>query len=759
MNKTDPQSTSIPSPRLAAALGLAALTAAAPVMAQETTARPGSQALLEEIVVTARKREEGHQEVPVSISAFGSDQIEILKVRDLTNLSVGMPNVSLEEVGTTRGTANFSIRGLGINSSIPSIDPTVGVFINGVYMGLNLGIVFDVFDLESIEVLRGPQGTLFGRNVTGGAVLINTKKPGDEFEATFRAASDTGPDGGFNNYLMGAVGGPLSDNLGARLVLYRNDDDGKFENDFTGEDHGAMEQNMARATVVWNPGDTTEVSFMYEHSNTDGQGPAAQSHTNGAGLPGSPVNHNRRSFNFSIDEPGFQETETDFFRIQFDQDVAFGDGTITGIFGYRDYESDTAIDVDAQPLWLFHALTWTRAEQTSYELRYNGLFGERANVTVGTFYFENQIDYHERRELLGIATGGVAPAAQFDGGGLYEVESFTVFAAVDYDLTDQWTLTAGLNFSSEDKDARIASLSRNINSPCNIVEGPTCAFDFVDDESWDNLAPKIGLTFLLDDDRRIYAHWTRGYRSGGYNLRNTSFNPADTPGPFDEEEVNNFELGFKSTNEWGNLNAAVFFNQIDDQQRELNLPSQGAGVIQLVRNTADTQIFGAEVESTIRLSESLLLRASVGYLNAEYDEVRFDLNGDGVINGGDESLDLPRAPELTFSVGLNHDLELGNWGYLSSRVNWAYRDDFAYTDNNLGFVEAVDILDAGLDFHSNDGRWVFSVYGRNLLNEVSFGGDTQLPDTLGGVPTGGTFSPLSPGRRVGVEVTFNFLGR
>ncbi|MDP5071211.1 MAG: TonB-dependent receptor plug domain-containing protein, partial [Congregibacter sp.] len=128
--------------------------------AQEPEKRRSSATLLEEVVVTARKREEGAQDVPLSISAFSADQIEALKVRDLTNLGVGLPNVALDDVGTTRGTANFSIRGLGISASIPSIDPTVGVFVNGVYLGVNNGIIFDVFDLESIEVLRGPQGVL-----------------------------------------------------------------------------------------------------------------------------------------------------------------------------------------------------------------------------------------------------------------------------------------------------------------------------------------------------------------------------------------------------------------------------------------------------------------------------------------------------------------------------------------------------------------------------------------------------------------------
>lgn len=212
------------------------------------------------------------------------------------------------------------------------------------------------------------------------------------------------------------------------------------------------------------------------------------------------------------------------------------------------------------------------------------------------------------------------------------------------------------------------------------------------------------------------------------------------PGPFVEEEVNNFEIGYKSAQAWGRLNAAVFYTEIGDQQRELNLPSQGAGVIRLVRNTADTTILGVEVDRTVSLTDNLLL-ASIGYIDAEYDKVRLDLNGDGVVDGSDKDLDLPRAPELTWSLGLSHDMEIGNWGLMTSRVTWSYRDEFAYTDSNLVYVRDIDMLDAGLDFYSNDGHWVFSRYGKNLLDEVSFGNDTQLPNDINGFPlaTAGLF--------------------
>ena len=717
--------------------------------------RRSTSSLLEEVVVTARKREEGSQEVPLSISALGADQLDALKIRDLTNLSVRLPNVALDDVGTARGTANFSIRGLGVNSSIPGIDPTVGVVVDGVYIGLNNGILFDTFDLESVEVLRGPQGTLFGRNVTGGAVLLNSKKPGDEFEFSARAAIDQGPEGGPSRYAMASVGGPINDIVAARLTAYHNDDDGFVENQFDGEDIGVIRQTMVRPVVVLTPTDELELIMRYEYGKVTGDGPVGQSHTNGSGVPGTPFNADRESFDVSIDEPGSQDNETNALTIELNYDVAFGNGTITNIYGVRDYHGKGVGDIDAQPIWLFHAPSWIDYRQVSNELRYNGLFADRYNVTTGVFYFDSEINYHERRELAGIATGGVAPAVQFDGGGNLLTETWAVFASVDIDLNEKMVLSLGGRYSEEDKEAEIASLSQNINSPCNIVTMNDCDFDFVDDDSWSSFSPKVGLTYTLSDDAFVYANYSQGTRSGGYNMRNTSFNPADTPGPFDQETVDSIELGYKSSfGGRGILNAAVFYNQIDDMQREINLPGP-IGVIQLVRNTAEATIMGLEVDATWGLTDNLVAIASIGVLDASYDKVLADLNGDGVIDGADKDLDLPRAADLTYTVGLNHDLELGSWGYLGSRISYSYRDESAYTDNNLGFINEQNRVDAGLDFYSNDGHWVFSVYGRNLLDEVLNGNDTQLPNDISGIPLGGTFAPLSKGRRIGLEVTYN----
>ncbi len=749
--------THTPKKPLSAAVWLAsAALVATSVQAQEGARRGSSAALLEEVVVTARKREEGSQDVPLSISAFGSDQIEALKVRDLTSLAVGMPNVALDEVGTTRGTANFSIRGLGINSSIPSIDPTVGVFVDGVYLGVNNGIIFDTFDVASIEVLRGPQGILFGRNVTGGAILINSKRPGEEFEASIRAAVDGGKDGGLNTYLMGTVGGPIGDTVGAKITAYWNEDQGWHTNQFTGDDFGEIEQKMIRPSLVWSPTDRVELYLKYEYAETEGQGPAAQTHTNGSGIPGASVNFDRDSFDFSIDEEGYQDTETNLFSAQLDIDVG-ENGTITNIFGYRDYVGDSLSDIDAQPLALFHAPANLEADQISNELRYSGLHADgRLNLTTGIYYFKNEIAYHERRDLLGALTPDGSPALTQDGGGEYEVETAAIFLAADFDVTDFVTLTAGIRYTEEEKKANIASLIAKQNDPCNVVDG-TCDFDFVDDEKWESWSPKLGATFNTSDTSKVYLHWTRGYRSGGYNLRNTSGDVVNNgPGPFDEEQVDNYEIGFKSEFGRGRINGALFYNEIKDMQREVNLADPVSGVVQIIKNTADAEILGIELDGTFSITDNFLLLASVGWLDPEYTDVFFDLNGDGVVDEADKDLDLPRAAEWTYSLGFSADFEIGNWGYATFRGNYAYRDESAYTDNNLGFITEQKILDAGLDFYSNNGRWVFSLYGKNLTDEVKHGGDTQLPADLGGFPVGGTFSPLAKGRHYGAEVTINF---
>ena len=322
---------------------------------QTAVAQSATEVLRDTILVTGTKKKDAEdvQDVPLAVTAYGDEQLDALKVRDLQSLTTAIPNVSFDDIGTARGTANFSIRGVGINSSIPSIDPTVGVFKDGVYLGLNAGVVFDIFDLESIEVLRGPQGILFGRNVTGGAVLINNKRPTfDRFEASFKGAVESGlRSTGENYYAMGAVGGPIAgDVLAARVSVYYNKDNGYHRNYLGGpvpnalatpfytaaldpvlgpgagvlvgglvqgsgiddfENFGRAETFIIRPSVTFRPTETFELHVSYERFESDGDGPAAQNHVAGNGAPNFFFTAPRDSFDFSIDNVGGYDNTAD----------------------------------------------------------------------------------------------------------------------------------------------------------------------------------------------------------------------------------------------------------------------------------------------------------------------------------------------------------------------------------------------------------------------------------------------------------------
>ncbi len=775
--------------RLMAKASFIALTAG--LMApQAALGQSAVDVLRDEVLVTGTKKADAEnvQDVPLAVTAYGADQLDALKVRDLGNLSYSMPNVGLEDIGTSRGVANFAIRGLGVNSSIPSIDPAVGTFVDGVYLGQNAGVVLDVFDLESVEVLRGPQGILFGRNVTGGAVLLNTKRPNlSEAEGSFKGAVENGLRGTGNNYYaMGSVSVPLvEDTLAFKVSAYYNNDRG-WQKRYVGGpnlqarlnaiggaaafldslgfpvatnaadefvDHGKAETWVIRPQVLWAPTDAVSLLVRYEHFSSDGDGPSSQNHSGFAQPPFDPVTQTtpppvpstnvfftapKDSFTFSIDEPGNYDAKADSVTAQLDIDV--GNGVITNIFGWRDTYGTTASDIDATPFWLFHAAAINDFEQISNETRYAGRFFDTADLTVGFYYYSADHIYQENRFILG-------GFRNLFGGGVQDSRNYGVFGQLDIDLSDSFSLIAGGRYTNEKKAAVLSNIS--LNPVACSIEAGTCSIQFTDENTWKNFTPKVGFQWDVQDWFNFYGHWSQGVRSGGYNFRNTSVVfPIER---FEEETVNAFELGFKAQPADGKavINAAIFVNEVSDMQREINLSDPFAGVVQLIRNTADATIFGIELEAQIFLTDDLVFQGNLGHLDGEYESVLFDLNSDGVVNETDTRLEIPRLASFTYGAGFVHSLALGG-SDVTTRFQYSHRDDNAYTDNNLGILQGADILDAsiGIGF----GEATLSIYGQNLLNEVTHGGETQLPGTLGG----GTFAPLNKGRIVGVELQLGF---
>ncbi|GGY43947.1 TonB-dependent receptor [Parvularcula lutaonensis] len=743
--------------------------ASAPALAQDEEDRGSISDLTDVITVTATKSAdpEDVQDVPVAVTAFNSGTLDALNVRDLEDLTFSAPNVSLDDIGTARGQANFSIRGLGVNSSIGSIDPAVGVFVDGVYMGINSGIVFDLFDLESIELVRGPQGILFGRNTTGGAVLVNTGNPTDEFEGRISYIYETPIDddrGGANHYIMGTVSGPIVEGkLNGKFGAFYNDDKGYFQNQLDGGNLGAADTKILRGALEWMPTDNLSFLAKAELFDSLSDGPVAQNR----GI------FERDSFDVSIDEVGFADVEAQTLSLRTDWELDFG--TLTNITGYRNFTQNTLGDIDSTPAFLFHSDTQTEQEQISNELRYAGTWGA-FDVKAGLFYFHQDIGVNENRDLpflpppLGNTT--------FTGGGVQDQDVYGVFTQVDWNATDALKLTGGLRFSYEEKDVAIAYVIPRI-PPCDVLAG-TCPTNdilstgFEDDDAWQNLSPKLGFQWMPSGDAQVYGSWTRAFRSGGYNFRITDprafINQVITQTEIatDEEQVDSFELGTKlqGLEGRGQLNAAVFFTQIADMQREVNLSDPTAGVSQLITNTADADIFGIELEGQYLLTDSLLVMGNFGWIDAEYTDVRFDLNGDGLVTDADESLAIPRVPEFTYGATLVWEVPAGDMGDFTTRIGYQHRDEFAYTDNNFGWIQEADMLEFNVTWETPREGLTLSFFGENLLDTVQAGGDTQIPfggplsdgtnEPFGQYPAAGTLSPLKKGRLLGFQATLEF---
>jgi iron complex outermembrane receptor protein len=770
--------------RAGAAMKLVLGVGSALAFAPSAFAQGATDLIDEEIIVTATKRPDARaQDVPLAITAYSAEQLQALNFQDLQSLTYTMPNVQLEDVGTARGVANFTIRGIGINSSIPSVDPAVGVFVDGVYMGINAGILADNFDLEAVEVLRGPQGTLYGRNVTGGAVLVRTAEPTDDFQVTGRVAVETGP-----QYIGDiSISGPLvQDVLSAKFATYYTRDEGWFENDFDGSQFGEGEMQIYRGALRFAPGNDFEAILRLEQGFSEGDGPAGQNH----GMFG------RNTFDFAINYPGYGSGNWEQAILETNLDVPFGNGTITNIAGWRTYEGLSGGDIDSTPNTAFHSRAVTDQEQWSDELRYAGTFGP-VDVTAGLYWFQQDLLYIEERLLF---SGVILPSPPFPagtplnltrvGGGYGEFSTAAAFANADWRLNEQLTLSLGVRYTEEEKEARVSRIRTgpvvmggvpvypgdNLDGAV-VVPGEFQTGGSIDDRtlnpaagdptfdlSWNDTSPRVGLQWQPNPDTNLYAFWAQGFRSGGVNFRVTTLNPpgggSGAPTAFDAEEQSSFEIGWKQDflDRRGRVNLALFHNTIEEMQRETNVPDASSGVQQVIVNAGDAIIQGAEIEARFRVTDNFTVTGQVGYTEGEYDTVTADLNGDGLIDAADHELEIPRLAPWTYGVNLIYDLDVMN-GVLSSRLGYNHRDPAFYNDANTGRLAEADIVDLNFTFTPSEGNWSFAVYGNNLTNDVTWGNDTVLPDLpwFGGVggPTN-TLSPLNEGRVIGAEFRFRY---
>ncbi len=716
------------------------------------TAQEGAAgALLEEIVTTARKRSEAEavQDVPIAINAYGAVQLDALFVKKLDDLSYLMPNVQLEAVGTFPGVQNFSIRGQGINSSIPSVDPTVGVFVDGVYMGTTYGVVIDTFDLESVEVLRGPQGLLFGRDVTGGAVVLRNARPDGESGARVRLGVTDD-----NRYNVAAAieGSLVQDKLAGKIAVYYDDDPGYFTNvnqTFTGPqvgpfpiapapyptqpfyinpansdtEVGAMTTKLVRPTLVWTPTDYADVTLIAEFGESTGDGAiwSSVTHQRAGTLP---------NFTTSADELGFTDMTWSQASLEINID-GVGNGTLTNVAGYRRVSADSATDVDGIYFPLFSVPGSTGQMQWSNELRWAGQVMDSWDTTFGLYYFTQDINYREGRY---IQSGAIMRAL----GGDMDDKNFGVFWNNDFMVTDDFIMSVGFRYTDESKSARVINAD---GGGCADVVTYDCSFDDLSGD-WSYVTPKFGFQWLLNDTSQLYSFWAKGFRSGGFNFRNAK-PTVIPPGPTKEEENTTIEIGYKSEFHDGRirLNAAIFHNEIQDMQRELNMSDPDVIVLQGTINAGDVTISGVELDFVGMLTDNISLSASFGYQDGDYDRVNPDFSA---FLGPD----LPRLAPSNYSVGLSWDVPLSNTGLLNFATNYSFREAHPYNDSNTEVYSDQSRLNASVNWFLPNDAWQISLYGKNLEDEANWGNLTTI---VAGLLTSG---PMQQGRVYGLEVNY-----
>lgn len=694
--------------------------------AQEATPQPVESADaargggLEDIIVTAQKKNRGEklQDVPIAATALGPAQLAAAHFQSLPDISTRAPGVSLSPNGLAVGFASFNIRGLGNYSGSPSAEPAVGTFIDGIYLGSNYGAILDTFDLEGVEILRGPQGTLQGRNVTGGAALIRTRRPGNELEVYSQASIETGPE--YN--IAASIGGPIAgDTISAKVAGYYRKDDGWFYNSTLNRKVGALQSWFVRPTVVIKPAAGFDQTFIGEVGRTHGDAGVFQQ------VPlGQPAD--ALGFRVTSNLAGFTDLRYESVTSETNIEVPFGDGVITNLAGYRHTFNESLSDIDGGPTDLFNSRVYLNHRQFSEELRYAGKFG-RLELTTGLYYFYQSYLYIEARDLFGVI--------HREYGSAQDDETFAAFGQAEYHFSDKVSVVLGGRYTTEKRNATVyLQPSVGNGGNCNIVLracNGTQIPNYVNSYRWPSFTPKFGVNYKPDDNVLIYANVSEGIRNGGFNARQSA-NRGSAPGVtpvvlpntipgtnpfFDVERQWSYEVGLKSDlfDRRVRFNLVGYFNEIKGLQRDfLKNAEDGNGTINITTNATDADIYGFEAELTWLVDNHLTLNANVGYVGIQYKNVTFDLSGDNKIDAIDFGLKPPRSAPWNYNIGATYRTDLSDSMRIAGTINYSYRSRTPSDDQNSIYIQATRNLTADLTLSFPDKGLEVSVYAKNILD-------------------------------------------
>lgn len=760
--------------RILAGLAVAGLCAsfALPVPAQEG-------AVLEEVIVTARKVTESMQAVPVAVSAFSGEQIDRLIMRDIREMEGYIPNLVIDAVSVAPAGASLYIRGVGTQEVERSFDPAVGVVIDGVPLSFVNGSMANTFDFAAFEVLRGPQGTLFGRNTTGGVINITrtrpTGEPGLRYELT----------GGDNDRvdIKGVANFPIiRDKLAAKLGYAQQKDGGNRENRLSGDDVGHRDNKEYNATLLWTPAESFEALFTFVRFEDDNDGVPLQNISSlnrdnpvnpapelPCVLPGAlfgDICGDNVGAIATVSQDYYKpiDFEWDSYTLNMNWDV--GVGTITSITGYQETDEFVPTDFDATSLNFFHTQRIQDSEQTSTELRFNSgdELSENWDFVAGFFWVEDEYNLEQNTSIAAFGGPGSGPTGALFQNPLaaHQREAWAIFGEAHINFLEKWTLTLGGRYTEEEKDYRGSIRFGGGNFLGYTGAGVDDFWVFgqpiwvpidaaAGDEKWDEFSPKAGIDYRFNDEVMAYFTYAEGFRSGGFNGRNQN---AFNIGPFDPEYVDNYEVGMKGDflDNTLRLNLAAFHVDYSDKQEEVIQPDGFGGSNTVVSNAATVENKGVEAEMTWVANEYLTINANIGWLDAEYDEYIADLNGDG-IRTDNSDLELRRIPEWTGGINGVFNMQMGP-GTLSAFAAVRYTDEYwvEVANDPRGLVDDRSVVDAGISYEwqwSADRALRITLFGRDLTDEEAYSSAVVIPETI-------AFSGVSGGEEYGVQISGNF---
>ncbi|MEO8365074.1 MAG: TonB-dependent receptor [Pseudoxanthomonas sp.] len=678
--------------------------------ATEKTTRDATT--LDAITVTARKREETLQEVPVAVTAFTSEALDKLNIKDLGDLGAQVPNLTIYAARGSSSTATAYIRGVGQADPLWGVDPGVGIYLDDVYIARPQGALLDVFDVSRIEVLRGPQGTLYGKNTIGGAIKYISRGLPTETEGFAQISI-----GNYNQLdakaaIGGSIGGADS-GLRGRVAVASMNHDGFGKNVYTDQDVSDKEINAARFQLGAYAGDDFDVQFaldwMDDQSGMRGAKMLAPNPLAPAYLPLDDRYDIRSGMKNVNDTVMKGASATVNWRPN--EDWAF-----KYVIAKRESDTETNIDFDTTPLTLVDVRAFYSDSQVSHELQANYDAGGRARGVMGVYAFDGdaggQVLNHFFNTLLPV---GLTNPLFGDTQGVVNTKSFAVYADWTFDLTDRLKLDAGVRYTDEDKHA--VALNRFYTGlDYNTSWGTAANFDKT--VNFKNVSPKISLDYQVTPDIMVYGLASRGFKSGGFNIRANTTAVPRSGDPFDDESVDSFEIGSKMGffDQRLFLNLAAFHNVYKDIQLSVftsyALPGGGSSFFGDFTNAGKGTVNGIEAEYQWLPTKNWLISGNLAWLDAKYDE--FITAGVNVA----DSQRFTNAPEFSGALNVEYRTELANGGNLSARVGYSYQSEvWPTTDLSTAIrQDGYGLVGAGVIWKVND-AWQFSLQGSNLTDE------------------------------------------